>query len=204
MADLKSPPFSDIKRPEEVVRMTTNDSLKFAVLIGLIEVGQVTNREVVNTVLHLVSLHVGYLVGGTTIASVHRREILLDSSWKGYWIRHYSQVFIYSASVLCFIHILVFILITWGCNDYAVACNGWGVASIFIVFIDRVWSWIARSRGHLGGSGRRVYYVCFDILLPAVYTFTTIVRQRNNYHIFNVWAVLLKNVRSFSYIIIDA
>ncbi|CAG9571487.1 unnamed protein product [Danaus chrysippus] len=55
MVDLKSPPFSDIKRPEEVVRMTTNDSLKFAVLIGLIEVGQVTNREVVNTVLHLVS-----------------------------------------------------------------------------------------------------------------------------------------------------
>lgn len=55
MADLKSPPFSDIKRPEEVVRMTTNDSLKFGVLIGLIEVGQVTNREVVNTVLHLVS-----------------------------------------------------------------------------------------------------------------------------------------------------
>ncbi|KAG7305094.1 hypothetical protein JYU34_010554 [Plutella xylostella] len=54
MADLKSPPFSDIKRPEEVVRMTTNDSLKFGVLIGLIEVGQVTNREVVNTVLHLV------------------------------------------------------------------------------------------------------------------------------------------------------
>ncbi|CAH2230668.1 jg4220 [Pararge aegeria aegeria] len=53
MADLKSPPYSDIKRPEEVVRMTTNDSLKFAVLIGLIEVGQVTNREVVNTVLHL-------------------------------------------------------------------------------------------------------------------------------------------------------
>ncbi|XP_045489348.1 neurobeachin isoform X6 [Pieris rapae] len=57
MVDIKSPPFSDIKRPEEVVRMTTNDSLKFAVLIGLIEVGQVTNREVVNTVLHL-------LVGG--------------------------------------------------------------------------------------------------------------------------------------------
>lgn len=55
MADLKSSPFSDIKRPEEVVRMAMNDSLKFAVLIGLIEVGQVSNREVVNTVLHLVS-----------------------------------------------------------------------------------------------------------------------------------------------------
>ncbi|KYQ60066.1 hypothetical protein ALC60_00890 [Trachymyrmex zeteki] len=55
MADLKSPPFSDIKRPEEVVAMAMNDSLKFAVLIGLIEVGQVSNREVVDTVLHLVS-----------------------------------------------------------------------------------------------------------------------------------------------------
>jgi hypothetical protein len=55
MADLQNPPFSEIKRPEEVVRMAMNDSLKFAVLIGLIEVGQVSNREVVNTVLHLVS-----------------------------------------------------------------------------------------------------------------------------------------------------
>lgn len=55
MADMKAPPFSDIKRPEEVVAMAMNDSLKFAVLIGLIEVGQVSNREVVNTVLHLVS-----------------------------------------------------------------------------------------------------------------------------------------------------
>lgn len=50
-----APPLSDIKRPEEVVRMAMNDRLKFAVLIGLVEVGQVTNREVVNTVLHLVS-----------------------------------------------------------------------------------------------------------------------------------------------------
>lgn len=57
MADVKNPPFSDIKRPEEVVAMAMNDSLKFAVLIGLIEVGQVSNREVVNTVLHLVSLY---------------------------------------------------------------------------------------------------------------------------------------------------
>lgn len=82
MADLKSPPFSDIKRPEEVVRMTTNDSLKFAVLIGLIEVGQVTNREVVNTVLHLVSsrfnAHSYYMV----ITLGRLREDLLESSWK--------------------------------------------------------------------------------------------------------------------------
>ncbi|KAM7346348.1 A kinase anchor protein rugose isoform 17-T24 [Cochliomyia hominivorax] len=57
MANFIRPPFNDIKRPDEIVRMTTGDNLKFAVLIGLIEVGQVTNREVVNTVLHL-------LVGG--------------------------------------------------------------------------------------------------------------------------------------------
>lgn len=55
MADLIRPSLSDIKRPDEIVRMSTADNLKFAVLIGLIKVGQVTNREVVNTVLHLVS-----------------------------------------------------------------------------------------------------------------------------------------------------
>lgn len=55
MADLTKPPLSDIKHPEEVMRMAMNDSLKFAVLIGLIEVGQVSNKEVVNTVLQLVS-----------------------------------------------------------------------------------------------------------------------------------------------------
>lgn len=47
--------FSDIKRPEEVVQMIMKDELKFGVLIGLIEVGEVSNREVVNTILHLVS-----------------------------------------------------------------------------------------------------------------------------------------------------
>ncbi|XP_065158028.1 neurobeachin isoform X5 [Atheta coriaria] len=51
------PPIGDIKHPEEVIKMTVNDKLKFAVLIGFIEVGQVSNREVVNTVLQL-------LVGG--------------------------------------------------------------------------------------------------------------------------------------------
>jgi hypothetical protein len=56
MADLQNPSISEIKRPEDVVRMAMNDSLKFAVLVGLIEVGQVSNREVVNTVLHLVSM----------------------------------------------------------------------------------------------------------------------------------------------------
>ncbi|XP_016663478.1 neurobeachin-like [Acyrthosiphon pisum] len=47
--------FGDIKRPDQVVTMAATDNLKFGVLIGLVEVGQVTNKEVVNTVLHLVS-----------------------------------------------------------------------------------------------------------------------------------------------------
>ena len=55
MADMNSPPFSDIKRPEEVVAMAMNDSIKFAVLISLMEVKQVSNRDVVNAFLHLVS-----------------------------------------------------------------------------------------------------------------------------------------------------
>lgn len=55
MADLTRPPYSEIKRPEEVVRMSNvTDNLKFAVLIGLIEVGQLNNQDVLGTVLHLV------------------------------------------------------------------------------------------------------------------------------------------------------
>lgn len=45
-----------IQRPEEVVTMATKDNLKFGVLIGLLKVNEVSNREVVNTVLHLVSI----------------------------------------------------------------------------------------------------------------------------------------------------
>lgn len=57
MADLTRPPYSEIKRPEEVVRMSNvTDNLKFAVLIGLIEVGQLNNQEVNSSVLHLVRL----------------------------------------------------------------------------------------------------------------------------------------------------
>ncbi|GLH11178.1 SFRICE_024635 [Gryllus bimaculatus] len=75
MADLQSPPFSDIKRPEEVVRMAMNDSLKFAVLIGLIEVGQVSNREVVNTVLHLMRRRGDRLGSARPVPSPPRRAV---------------------------------------------------------------------------------------------------------------------------------
>ena len=57
MADLTRPPYSEIKRPEEVVRMSNvTDNLKFAVLIGLIEVGQLNNQDVLQSVLHLVCM----------------------------------------------------------------------------------------------------------------------------------------------------
>ncbi|KAH7970056.1 hypothetical protein HPB52_023945 [Rhipicephalus sanguineus] len=45
--------MAQAKRPEDVIKMPLNDNLKFAVLIGFVEVGQVSNKEVVNTVLHL-------------------------------------------------------------------------------------------------------------------------------------------------------
>ncbi|XP_053648017.1 neurobeachin isoform X1 [Cherax quadricarinatus] len=53
MAEATEPPIEDVKRPEDVVKVAMADNLKFAVLIGLIEVGQVSNKEVVNTVLQL-------------------------------------------------------------------------------------------------------------------------------------------------------
>lgn len=62
MTDLNTAAIADIKKPEEVVTMAINDNLKFAVLIGLIEVGQVSNREVVNTILQLVSSYTSVYV----------------------------------------------------------------------------------------------------------------------------------------------
>lgn len=58
MADdnTRPPPFDNIKRPEEVIKLQMTDNLKFSILDGMINVGQVSNREVNNTVLHLVSL----------------------------------------------------------------------------------------------------------------------------------------------------
>ena len=48
--------LAEVKRPQEVVQMNIKDSLKFGVLIGLLEVKQVRNKEVVDAVLHLVSV----------------------------------------------------------------------------------------------------------------------------------------------------
>lgn len=56
MAETVTPIVTDVKTPEDIMKVAMADNLKFAVLIGLIEVGQVSNKEVVNTVLQLVSL----------------------------------------------------------------------------------------------------------------------------------------------------
>ncbi|KAF0292920.1 Neurobeachin [Amphibalanus amphitrite] len=46
-----------IRTSSDIMRSTMTDDLRFAVLIGLVEVGQMEDKEIVNTVLHL-------LVGG--------------------------------------------------------------------------------------------------------------------------------------------
>ncbi|XP_052793628.1 neurobeachin-like isoform X3 [Mya arenaria] len=48
---------TEVKTVEEILNSKTNDDLKFGLLIGLIKVNQVSDKDVVNTVLHL-------LVGG--------------------------------------------------------------------------------------------------------------------------------------------
>lgn len=58
-ADKDSPSSSIVesivpKTTQDVMKMSGNDELKFGVLIGLIEVGQLSNKDVVDTVLSLV------------------------------------------------------------------------------------------------------------------------------------------------------
>ena len=55
MADATDKEGSDVKSGQDVLKMPGNDELKFGVLIGLIKVGQVSNKDVVETVLNLVS-----------------------------------------------------------------------------------------------------------------------------------------------------
>ena len=55
MAEPAEKEGSDVKTAQDVLKMSGKDELKFGVLIGLIKVGQVTNKDVVETVLNLVS-----------------------------------------------------------------------------------------------------------------------------------------------------
>ena len=57
MADDQKDTGNDVKTAQEVLKMSGNDQMKFGVLIGLIKVGQVSNRDVVDTVLNLVGFN---------------------------------------------------------------------------------------------------------------------------------------------------
>ena len=54
MADEASAEKSGVETAQDVLGMSGADELKFGVLIGLIKVNQVTNKDVVDTVLNLV------------------------------------------------------------------------------------------------------------------------------------------------------
>lgn len=45
---------ADVKTVEGILKLTGNDELKFGLLIGLVELQQASNKDVVDTVLHLV------------------------------------------------------------------------------------------------------------------------------------------------------
>ena len=45
---------SVVKTVEEILKSEGNDELKFGLLIGLIKVNQASDKDVVNTILHLV------------------------------------------------------------------------------------------------------------------------------------------------------
>lgn len=68
--------LGQVQRPDDVVKMMAKDSVKFGVLIGLVEVGQVANRDVVNTVLHLVSLSLRALARLLVYCCSHQQNIL--------------------------------------------------------------------------------------------------------------------------------
>ena len=62
MAEPADKEGSDVKTAQDVLKMSGKDELKFGVLIGLIKVGQVTNKDVVETVLNLVSVLILYFL----------------------------------------------------------------------------------------------------------------------------------------------
>lgn len=47
---------NEIKTVQDVLKSEGNDELKFGLLIGLIKLKQVSNKDVVDTLLHLVSV----------------------------------------------------------------------------------------------------------------------------------------------------
>jgi len=73
------------KTTQDVIKMAGNDELKFGVLIGLVRVGQLSNKDVVDSVLCLVS----------TRCSVIVSEVVSDARYKSHF---YTQVVCVSSS----------------------------------------------------------------------------------------------------------
>lgn len=74
MAELTRAQASE--KMQNIVEGSENVSLKFGVLIGLIKVESVTNKEVVNTILHLVSTK------PHPVAHLRRRELIFRNNKK--------------------------------------------------------------------------------------------------------------------------
>ena len=55
MAEVADKGGGEIKHVEDILKSTEKDEVKFGLLVGLIKADQVSNKDVVNTVLHLVS-----------------------------------------------------------------------------------------------------------------------------------------------------
>ena len=96
MAAIADDSGKEIKTVQDVLKSDGNDELKFGLLIGLVKVSQVSNKDVVNTVLHLVSLfdcriHLSNnsaLSWCLQIAKAHFLGRFLTCAWGvGRWVR---------------------------------------------------------------------------------------------------------------------
>lgn len=70
---------NEIKTVQDVLKSEGNDELKFGLLIGLIKLKQVSNKDVVDTLLHLVSASPTDVV--CIYISVHKVQPLPCHSW---------------------------------------------------------------------------------------------------------------------------
>lgn len=85
MAEATENKGNEAQTAQDVLKMSGNDELKFGVLIGLIKVGQVTNKEVVDTVLNLVRMLGQWMMLKALIV------ITLGASWPNWVIAKFDR-----------------------------------------------------------------------------------------------------------------
>ena len=96
------------KSTQDVMKMSGNDELKFGVLIGLIEVGQLSNKDVVDTVLSLV---------GHWIFTQHLRHWYMYTCLVILIVSNMQTIQILS-EVSCSLSLYVLCAWTWFINSY--------------------------------------------------------------------------------------